>query len=108
MATESCMQYANEMSCDAQIGLAKAELADNVYMCNYSIDHPVLCERMHNMLDTDIEHGMWKSVGSIKRLSCFHKQPLLQDGPWKQQFHSLLGNRAFDIRFDESTKAKTK
>lgn len=99
-----CMQYANAMSCESQIGLAKAELANNIYMCNYSIDHPVLCERMHSMIDTDVEHGMWKSVSTLKRLSCFERQPSFQDGPWKQQFN----NQVIDVRFDQSTKAKSK
>lgn len=107
----SCTPYANEMSCDAQIELAKAEVARNTYLCDYSVNYPA-CERMHELMDRDTESGLLMTVGSSKKL-CVKMKPDFKDGPWKQQFQSLLGEPSpastgavVYTKYDQWTKAK--
>jgi hypothetical protein len=107
----SCMLSADAMSCDAQIGLAKNELARNSYVTNYLVNHPV-CERFNQLMDRGEEYDLLKTVGSSKKL-CITKNPNFNEGPWTDQFTTLLGdkpqeskNAVIYTKFDEWTSAK--
>lgn len=102
---DSCAPIADALSCDAQIMLAKREVSNNTYLWDYSVNHPA-CHRMHELMDRDTESGMIMSVGSSKKL-CIDRRPSFADGPWKEQFQSLLGDSSpIYVKYDQWTKAK--
>jgi hypothetical protein len=108
----SCGDYANVMSCDAQIQLAKREVQNNMYLTDYMVNHPV-CSRMNSLMDRDVESAFLHSLGSSKKM-CIEKTPHFNNGPWAEQFQTLLGetpqesrNMVIYTKYDQWTRAKT-
>jgi len=107
----SCMLFADEMSCEAQSQLAQAEVYRNNSLNNYMLAHPA-CDRFNGLMDREEEYNLLKTVGSNKKL-CVNKRPSFSDGPWKQQFNLLLGDapkpNATNVvytKYDQWTRAK--
>lgn len=107
----SCIEQANLMSCQAQVGLAKKELENNSYICDYSVVHPV-CDRMNSLMDRGLESDMLKTLGSFRKI-CIEKRPQFSEGPWESQFQTLLGEQpqaskdtVIYTKYDQWTKSK--
>lgn len=91
---DMCYLYADAMSCDAQIGLAKKEVESNTYLLNHSINHPS-CNRFNEILDKGQEYGLIKSQQTGLKF-CYIKPKDDANAPWEQQFASLLNTTTFD------------
>lgn len=107
---ESCMFYADAMSCQAQSMLALREFQNNQALTDYMVRHPV-CERFHTLMDRGLEGQMFYTEGTTLKKNCLPPgilkfnhgvYTLDQSGPWVQQ-HAPPN---FEQRFDTWTRAK--
>ena len=96
----SCMSLADQMSCEAQVWLAKEEARKNAGVFSQSL---APCERYTVLADREQEHALQKTEGASKKL-CVTKTAHYQDGDWVQQFTPLMSvpeavvPAAFDVQ----------
>lgn len=104
---ETCAQPADEMSCDAQIELAKMEVQRNKYVASYATSDPA-CTGFGKLADRSREYTLIKSEPTGLKF-CVTMPTPNPDGEWTQQFGSLLGNQQaarLPTAFDQWTKAR--
>lgn len=115
----TCGRIADEMSCDAQIQLAKREVQNNTYMTNYRTSGYPACERMNTLMDRGAESAMWLSMSSGKKMCFTWPTEVPRDtngqGPWVRQFHDLLGEPSQEsfspipfVEYDKWTRARNR
>jgi hypothetical protein len=83
----SCINAADEMSCDAMTILAKKEAREDATICNYSLLHPV-CNRFNSLADRGLEYTL-QANGIVSRNICFNPNVMIKKGEWEQQFEIL-------------------
>ena len=96
-----CSAAANSMSCDAQIGLAKAEAARNDTCLAYTAN-VVTCDRLQSLADRGLEHNLQiDDTLAMSRKLCVTKTNLYQSGSWE-----TVMKQSVQPRFDEQTRSR--
>lgn len=100
-STFDCAAAANSMSCDAQIGLAKAEASRND-ACLYYTANPIVCDRLQSLADRGQEHTLQidKTLAMSRKL-CVTKTKLYQTGSWE-----AVMDQTVHPMFDQRTKSR--
>jgi hypothetical protein len=100
-ANDMCSVYADAMSCDAQIVLAKKEVNNNIYVTDYFMNDPNV-EKYSACADRgrefDLIHGRQTGLKF-----CFDVNNIKPEGEWTSQFGSLLPD---EMRYNQWTRVK--
>lgn len=96
-----CAAAANSMSCGAQVGLAKAEVARNDAILSYTAN-PVVCDRLQSLADRGLEYTLQiDKTLSMSRKLCVTKTNLYQQGPWEAAMQANV-----QPLFDQRTRSR--
>lgn len=101
---ESCAPHADEVSCDAQIQLAKEEIARLSRMNALLMSNPT-CRRQMEMPDRREEHDLIKSQPTGLKY-CYAKREVDPNGQWQDQFTLLTPDYTKTV-FDQWSRNKT-
>ena len=96
----TCMQLANDVSCQRMLQLAKQEFALNQGPMLYAIDNPT-CAMNLELADRGQEYLLQKPAQFARNL-CFVKKPTYGEGTWVHQYAGI--DR---VEFDINTRRKT-
>ena len=100
-ADSTCMNLADQLSCQNMLKLAQKEYHQNDDINRYMIEHPV-CERFQNLADREQEYVLQKPLQFAKNL-CMVKKPTYDQGDYVNQLHALPFDR---MQFEEWTRRK--
>lgn len=105
MAMWDCALMASALSCQAQVGMAKVEAAQNDITLAY-ISNPLLCDRFHSQMDRSLEYTLQndKTLAMSRKL-CVTKTPLYQTGDWEIQMTPVFPS-SIPAEFNKSTRSK--
>lgn len=104
-SSDSCVPWADQLSCDAMRELAIRESRRNAANTGYMLLHPA-CSRFQTLADRGAEHDLQKTFGSFKKKICIDKSPKFGDGPWKAAFPPEILAPPVAERFEQWTRAK--